>query len=664
MESCWHGTTVMMTRCNSCKAPFWSVWLACFLFGPVSPARADFTWLYTVQISATAQISPPTITLRWPQDPYGADSYTVYRKGRDDYSWGDPIASLPGSATAFTDSNVQAGAAYEYQITKAASLGYKGYGYIYAGINAPMIEARGKLILVVASNIAGSLAAELERLQNDLIGDGWQVIRHDVSVSDTPDNVRNFIMADFYADPANVNTVFLFGHVPILQSGNLDYDSHGARAMPADGFYADMNNDWPTAPGSTPSFIPSPVKLMVGRADMYDLPGIGASPSWPNETELLRAYLNKDHNWRFKLIPVQRRALMANRLGDINGIAPAASGYRNFEPFVGPGNTIEANTADDAPDTQRWISMVTAATWLWTFACGGGTDTSISHCGLHASYFNVWSTDIVDQGMKAIFVMFDGSHFANWDHTDDILRAPLAAPTYGLACCLAGGPHWFLHHMGLGETIGFGTRLTMNNDGFYQNDSNYLARAVYIGLMGDPSLRMEPILPPAAFNGSSSGGQVTLNWPASPDASAGYHVYRSVSPNGPFTRISGNFVTDPSFTDNPGPGTYTYMVRAVALQTNPSGSYYNPSQGVFVTLNVNGTAVPPIQLSVSQTGNAIELTWNSAAGVMYHVEARTDAHQGSWSNISGSMTANGPSMRWTDTSAHLYSTQFYRVSSP
>jgi len=43
-------------------------------------------------------------------------------------------------------------------------LGYTGYGYIYAGIDAPMIENRGELILIVAAD-TGSLSGELTRLQ-------------------------------------------------------------------------------------------------------------------------------------------------------------------------------------------------------------------------------------------------------------------------------------------------------------------------------------------------------------------------------------------------------------------------------------------------------------------------------------------------------------------
>jgi hypothetical protein len=137
--------------------------------------------------------------------------------------------------------------------------------------------------------------------------------------------------------------------------------------------------------------------------------------------------------------------------------------------------------------------------------------------------------------------------------------------------------------MGLGETIGYGTRLTMNNDGLYQTWSNTFPRAIYIALLGDPTLRMEPVAPISNLSASTAANAVSLSWSASPDHIAGYHVYRAATPSGPFTRISDSLVTGTRFKDTH-PAGGTYMVRAIALQTNPSGSYFNPSQGVFVTV--------------------------------------------------------------------------------
>src|SRR2546422_8435754 len=100
----------------------------------------------------------------------------------------------------------------------------------------------------------------------------------------------------------------------------------------------------------------------------------------------------------------------------------------------------------------------------------------------------------------------------------NIMRGVLATPTYGLACAWSGRPHWFAHPMGLGETIGYTARLTQNNTSLYQNQINSSANLIHVALMGDPTLRLHPVAPPASLGGSTSGGSVTLTWTASPDS--------------------------------------------------------------------------------------------------------------------------------------------------
>ncbi len=633
-------------------------------------SRADLTYVYAVQLSAVVQTNPPQITLNWESDPLGPTNYLVFRKLKEDIGWGAPTASLPGSALSFTDTNVAIGSSYEYQVSKSVvvntgySDGYIGYGYIYAGVEAPLQDQRGTVVLVVATNSTTGLDADLAQLKSDLVGDGWQVLRHDVSSNDTPNAVRSLILADYDTDPANVNTVFLFGHVPILYSGYLDYDEHGPRTVAADAFYGDVNNDWPTDidPTNRPSYLPSDVQLMVGRVDFFDMPGNGAPTPWPSETALLQNYLRKEHLWRTHQIKVQRQALMGNRTGDYQGEAFAASGYRNFEPFVGPAKIIEANVADAAPDSERWISLETTGSYLWSYGCGGGTTTSIGSLGTHADdYYDVFSTDIVGQDAKAVFVMLFGSHLGDWQNTDDIMRSVLATPTMGLTCCLVGRPHWYCHHMALGETIGYSARLTMNNSSLYLNQSNTFTRAVFISLMGDPTLRADPVAPPADLTLVQSTNGVTLNWSASPDNVVGYHVYRARSPVGPFSRLTDSAVGATQFTDtNPPPAGCTYMVRAVALTSYFSGSYFNASEGIF-----NGNAPLPLVAQAHLVpGVGVQLTWSSQPGAVYHVEATPILSVPAWSNISGSLTAPGVSTSWLDFNAATVPQRFYRIVSP
>src|ERR1700749_4972122 len=99
----------------------------------------EATWNYPVQVTATVQASPTSITLHWPQDTTATPaSYTVSRKAPGAQAWG-PAITLPGSATSYTDTSVAVGTAYEYQVVSNAN-GYSGYGYIEAGIEVPLVE--------------------------------------------------------------------------------------------------------------------------------------------------------------------------------------------------------------------------------------------------------------------------------------------------------------------------------------------------------------------------------------------------------------------------------------------------------------------------------------------------------------------------------------------
>jgi hypothetical protein len=544
---------------------------------------------------------------------------------------------------------------------KVGTLGYKGFGYIYSGIEAPLVDNRGALVLVVGSESVGGLETEIAQLQSDLAGDGWTVLRQDVSTNDSPEYVRSLVLGHYRADPANVSTVFLLGHVPILQSGFLDYDGHGARPMPADAYYGYVYDNWPTAPGASPSYLPGDATLMVGRVDLANMPGSGAPVPWSNERELLRNYLRKNHRWRYKLFTAPRRALMGNRRGDESGAAVAASGYRAFEPLVGPGNTAEANVTDNAPAAERWISLLASQTYLWAYGCGAGRDTAVSFLGTNGVYSEVWSTDVVGQNAQAVFVMLFGSHFGNWDRPDNLLRSFLATPDSGLAAFMSGEPHWFMHHLGLGETIGYSARLSLNNSTLYQNQVNEGNRAVYIALMGDPTLRMEPVSPPGWLSASSTDQTVFLNWGTPSEPVVGYHVYRAKTMQGPFVRLTPALLTDSSYADTGVPaGTYFYMVRAVALTTNPSGSYFNPSQGVFASVTVTG---PPaaITLQVLPGASGLSLAWNSEPGITYRIEASDSPGQKAWIDLSGPVVATGTTASWVDPAFGSVAARFYRV---
>ena len=529
---------------------------------------------YAVMLTATIDSGVSRITLKWPHDPV-ATAFTVYRKLKSSTTWDLTLASLPGSDSTYIDNTVIADSAYEYQVQKNEP-SLTGYGYIYCGTHLPPTEYRGKLILLVDSVIGTQLTQPLTQLMKDISGDGWAIIRHDVSSGISVEEVKTLIEADYAADPSNVKCVFLFGHVAVPYSGDLNPDGHPDHlgAWPADLFYGDLYGDYTdqyvddtgasrpdnwNVPGDgkyDPSNIASLVNLQIGRVDLRDMPSFPSS-----EVGLLAKYLFKDHAYRTHQITPQLRGLIDDNFGVHGGEAFAANGWRNFSTLVGTQHIDEAD----------YFTTLQHQSYLWSYACGGGWYQGADGVGS--------ITDFANDTVLTVFTMLFGSYFGDWDNQDNFLRAPLASTGYALTCAWAGRPNWQFHHMALGETIGYCTWLSQNNPGTYV--SGYGRNGVHVALMGDPTLRMHPIAPVSSVVAAAHDHDVGVTWQATTDPVLGYYVYRSTEPYGIYSRISTHLVTGLAFTDStPASGVNYYMVRGMALQQTPSGSYYNLSTGV------------------------------------------------------------------------------------
>jgi hypothetical protein len=135
--------------------------------------------------------------------------------------------------------------------------------------------------------------------------------------------------------------------------------------------------------------------------------------------------------------------------------------------------------------------------------------------------------------------------------------------------------------MALGHSIGHCARLTQNNNTLYTVGDG--GRQIHTALMGDPTLRMHVVKPPSdLIVQSQPPASVVLAWAPSPEAVAGYHVYRAPTLRGSFARVTAGPVADTTFTDPaPLPGTNVYSVRALKLWTSGSGSYWGLSAGVI-----------------------------------------------------------------------------------
>lgn len=421
-------------------------------------ASAQSTRDYAVEITAAVQPAPAQITLSWRAIP-NVTAYKIYRKAKTATSWGSLVTTIAAPGTSYTDIGVVKDAAYEYKIEGTAP-SFTAYGYIYAGIDLPAVHNKGTLIMVVDSTFTDSCNAELYRLMKDYSGDGWQVVRHDVARTLKDSLIREMIRSDYSYYP-NVKAVQLVGHVAVPYSGSIAPDGHGdhSGAWPADVYYGNMSGNWTDAtinnPGSPypanvnvpgdgkwdQSLQTTPNELQVSRFDFYNMPAFNKT-----EIQMMRSYLNRAHSYKMDTLSINRRALISDNFVGY-GEAFAASGWRNFAPLL---------TRDSTASTSSLIADMSGSnSYQWAYGCGPGWFTSAAGIGT--------TNDYAANNVNGIFMMLFGSYFGDWNSQNSFLRAPLCAGVPALTNCWAGRPHWYFHHMALGENIGYDARICQNN---------------------------------------------------------------------------------------------------------------------------------------------------------------------------------------------------------
>jgi hypothetical protein len=482
-----------------------------------------------------------------------------------------PYTNITG-VNAFIDVGVVPGQLYEYKIIQRPSV--LAESYVVSGINFPLVANRGSMLLLIKKEIADSLVQEIQQLQSDLTGDGWLVKQKIVHDTEDVPAIKSWIVAQYNADP-EVKSLFILGHVPVPYSGHIYPDGHTNHmgAWPADGYYGDMDGVWTDltnfgTPSAFPqnwnlsvdgkfdqSNYPSDIELEVGRVDLFTNVGLTYS-----EVDLTRRYLEKLHNYKFKLTEVVARGLVDNNFSQPENFA--ASGYRNFYSLLGYENVFNSD----------FVGQLADSSYQWAYGCGAG---SITSCAGVATF-----SDFFAGTFNGVFTMLFGSLFGDWNLTNNLLVGAISSKGSILTSCWAGRPHWFFHPMGMGHTIGHCTKLTMN-DSIEYTDS-YGKRMVHIGLMGDPSLRQHVLEPVGPITVQPYPGFVSIAWQAPLDSVDGYCVYKKDLNSGKYLRISPNLVTNTYFYDmNPSTGLNYYMVRSVKKTSNSGGSYYNQGQGVF-----------------------------------------------------------------------------------
>ena len=311
------------------------------------------------------------------------------------------------------------------------------------------------------------------------------------------------------------------------------------------------------------SAIPGKTILPLGRVDFADLPAFAPQ----TETDLLRQYLDKDHNWRHKAYTLQERFLIRDHMGGGRGIAGAAVAWANGTPLVGPDHIT------DAANTTTFPQLLEKDDYIWASAFAGSGRTNIG--GI------VTTEQLTRTDLHAAFYLAFGSYFVDWACKDNVMRSLLATKTYSLAATWSG-PYWPVdcHAMAMGETLGYCLHWSQRP----HDVGARLAPFVHLSLMGDPTLRMHVVAPPTDAQAAAANGPARLTWKASADKDVlGYHVYRADKAGGTYARLTQTPVKDLAWTDTASAAGATYMIRAIRLQMSPSGSYFNASQGAFAS---------------------------------------------------------------------------------
>jgi len=530
--------------------------------------------------------SDGSVTLIWTSK--GANySYQIRRKEAYAAEWQTSFGIIQ-NISSYTDNTFDANKAFEYEVVEVLNNQAVSLGYTWAGNNFIPKSNHGNVLLLIDSNYIEPLESEFLRLENDLQNEGWNVYKLFAGRTMTASETKDMMTAFIVSNNLKIRTVFIIGHVPVPYSGafsgqqgfipppdgHVEGSGNHTGAWPSDGFYGEIelivwtdqmvnlttgnqqrHHNVPNDGKFDQTKFPVPLVFEVGRVDLTDMPAFDS-----DDVNLMKSYLDRNHRYRNGFDRAVKRALIDNNFGNLN---LASTGYHNFSTFF---------TVDSVFDNRDYLTSQRAESYLWSYGCGAGSYTSCNGIGSTANF--------AEEPLNNVFTILAGSFFGDWDIRNNLLRAPLC--NSALACFWGGIPKWYVHQMALGETIGFGTKLTMNNVSLHFNGSfNFSHNSVHIALMGDPTLAMQYLFPPSNLIANSDNRVVELSWSESNEPEAKYLLFRTNLNNNEEVRLTDEPIDGLSFVDftNGKDGQYKYTVRVAKLTTNPSGSYYLYSNG-------------------------------------------------------------------------------------
>jgi hypothetical protein len=551
--------------------------------------------------------------------------YTIKRRPLNgtNSDWTTLVTNLPATTTNFTDTNVILDNAYEYQVRRTIANG-DAIGHLTVALNYDQSNYKGRMILAIDTSFQTSLATEILQLKRDLTNEGWHVVELYVPRATTWETeasiitTKNLITAAFNASPINdkPSHLFLLGHIPIARSGRnaIAPDNHdvnkGARG--ADCYYADIDGVFTDIatfnPGTISSmainlpndykwdqdFIPSELEMAFGRVDFANIISYTES-----EEILLRKYLTKLHHYRTVASGFDMGEKTAFRTGYENS---NDGSYRSLIPISGTQNVHQYSGSLAYP---QWVQ--------------NNGPYQIFMQNSQIPNLNDWNTF----GMNATIFSSDQSYWGFWDEAESFnygkIRALLAANTKCLGAIYTTTAINTFHQPAMGETMGWSCKRIMdhnpNNNLLEKKEQSYdtaeFWNRTHFQYHGDPTLRLFQVQPASNLQATLNGTTINLTWNASSESNIiGYHVYKSDSKFGFYTKLTTNPVTMLNFTDTSFEASNWYMIRAIKLQTTGSGTYLNPSIGIsgnFAQLSASNFSLDAISVYPNPSENSIHI---------------------------------------------------------
>lgn len=297
------------------------------------------------------------------------------------------------------------------------------------------------------------MAPELAQFAADLSGDGWVVARLDIPGNWPATAVKQRIRPASNGTrptPARwCSSVMCRCRIPAKSTPTVTptTSAHGPATL-----YGDLNGVWTdvtinNATASDPrnhnipgdgkfdqSTFPSAIELQVGRIDFANMPAFPQSETGPvaplfsKRSRLAACQIQRTRTQHMKIILQTIRRICPERL-------------EKLRPARGPRFNAVCR-----------LGTLKTKPYLWAYGCGGGWYQGAS---------GITTTPrLVTDTLHAVFAMTFGDYFGDWDSQDDLLRALLASPGTVLTNAWAGRPNWQFHHMGMGETVGYGALVT------------------------------------------------------------------------------------------------------------------------------------------------------------------------------------------------------------